>query len=430
MKKATLLALTALFFALSAQSQTDARVLFIGNSYTEVNNLPQMTENVARSMGCTLTWSSNTPGGCTFSQHCTNQSMTLIREGSWDFVVLQEQSQYPSFPQSQVEEEVFPYAERLVDSVYAHSPCAEPMFYMTWGRQNGDAYNAQFFPILGSYEGMDSMLYEGMDSMLYERYVYMAEAFDASVCPVGRVWRYLREHHPEIELYAPDGSHPSVAGSYAGACSFFVMFFGRNPEEIAFEPSGLEREVAGTIRHAVFEVVFRQLGQWKRPQPTATVSLLSSEGDEATLVAHATHADSLTWDFGDGTTTSISTATGDSIATHRYADTGNYEVTLIASRHCMTDTARVAVHIIADTTEVGVDAPQSSAFDAPLQIFPNPTKATPTVTLHGKPMAPSEITVIASDGRTIPFGEELPAGVFTLQVKKEGRVYKGTLIKL
>lgn len=55
----------------------------------------------------------------------------MIRNGGWDFVVLQEQSQYPSFPQWQVETGVFPYAARLEDSVYAASPCAEPVFYMT-----------------------------------------------------------------------------------------------------------------------------------------------------------------------------------------------------------------------------------------------------------------------------------------------------------
>ena len=80
-----------------------ANVLFVGNSYIYTNNLPQMTANVASSAGYRMTWQSNAPGGCTFMQHCANQSMTMIRNGGWDFVVLQEQSQYPSFPQWQVE---------------------------------------------------------------------------------------------------------------------------------------------------------------------------------------------------------------------------------------------------------------------------------------------------------------------------------------
>lgn len=251
--------LAAVLMLIVAAAHGQTNVLFIGNSYTSVNNLPQMTADVAASMGLTMTWSSNTPGGCTFSQHCTNQSMTLILQGGWDFVVLQEQSQYPSFPQLQVEAEVFPYATQLVNAVNSANPDAEAMFYMTWGRKNGDADNAQYFPVLGTYEGMDSML--------YERYMQMAADNDASVCPVGRVWRYLRENHRNIELYQSDGSHPSMAGTYAAACSFYVMFFGNDPDSIIYTPDGVTPHEAETIRHAVHEVVFSHLEQWKRQMP-------------------------------------------------------------------------------------------------------------------------------------------------------------------
>ena len=156
--KSLLFAFSIALGAFHCQGQEAVNVLFVGNSYTEVNNLPLMVQQVAQSMGETLVFQSNTPGGCTFRQHCSNSSMELIRQGGWDFVVLQEQSQYPSFPQGQVEAEVFPFAQRLVDSVYRHSPCAEPVFYMTWGRKYGDAGNAPYFPVLGTYEGMDSML--------------------------------------------------------------------------------------------------------------------------------------------------------------------------------------------------------------------------------------------------------------------------------
>jgi hypothetical protein len=40
----------------------------------------------------------------------------------------------------------------------------------------------------------------------------MAETNDAIVAPVGAVWNYIRQNHPEIELYNPDESHPSLIG--------------------------------------------------------------------------------------------------------------------------------------------------------------------------------------------------------------------------
>jgi hypothetical protein len=87
------------------------RALFIGNSYTQVNNLPLMVSNVASSVGDTLVFDSNTPGGFTFKGHSTNaNSLAKISAGNWDYVVLQEQSQLPSFPIFQVQSDVFPFA--------------------------------------------------------------------------------------------------------------------------------------------------------------------------------------------------------------------------------------------------------------------------------------------------------------------------------
>lgn len=254
MKRILLLSLLLLSLEVFAASK---RVLWIGNSYTEVNDLPQMTADIAKNMGNVIDFSSYTPGGCTFEQHCSNMSMTLICNGGWDVVVLQEQSQLPSFPQSQVEVECFPYAARLVDSVYAHNPNGEAMFYMTWGRKDGDQANAKYFPVLGTYEGMDSML--------YERYMQMAADNDASVSPVGRVWRYLRTNEPDLELYAGDGSHPSLAGSYAAACTFHTMFFGDDPSLITTD-LGLDSKAAAAIRAAVKIVVFDNISQWQRQQ--------------------------------------------------------------------------------------------------------------------------------------------------------------------
>lgn len=418
--------LVAVLAAVSVQAQPQARVLFIGNSYTEVNNLPQMTADIARSMGAELSCTSHTPGGCTFSQHCTNESMELIRRGGWDVVVLQEQSQYPSFPQSQVEAEVFPFAQRLVDSVYAASPCAEPMFYMTWGRKNGDARNARYFPVLGTYEGMDSML--------YERYMYMAEANDASVCPVGRVWRYLRERHPEIELYQSDESHPSVEGTYAAACSFYVMLFGEDPETITYSPEGVEPEAAEAIRQAVHEVVYNAQGRWHRQPPRVEIEILETEDLMVTVAAHTAMADSVTWDFGDGFSPRVTTAAGDSVLTHYYEVPGTYEVTLVASRHCMSDTTRETISISTDTT-VGIVGVQCTASHM-LEIFPNPAFATPVIAVNGTVVTPAnaEITITTPTGCSVPYHRlcsgDLPAGLYFIKVVFVGRTYTEKFVKL
>lgn len=338
------------------QAQNTPNVLFIGNSYTGVNDLPQMISDMASSTGERMTYTSNTPGGCTFQGHCNNNSMSMICQGGWDIVVLQEQSQLPSFPQNQVEQVCFPYAQQLVDSIYAHNPCAEPMFYMTWGRKNGDQQNTPYFPVLGTYEGMDSML--------CERYIYMAETNDAALCPVGRVWRYLRTYHPDIELYQSDESHPSIAGTYAAACSFYVMFFHRNPENITFTAT-LDDATAQTIRTAVRRIVFDSLSRWQRTRPHASFTV-SITGSTVYFTSSSTNTDSLTYYFGDGTSITIDSTYV--IVSHTYADNNTHRAFLVAYRRCMTDTAWYILNRIDQPTVT-----------IPLTVYPNPTTSRLTV---------------------------------------------------
>ena len=129
MKTLNPLLIAALTFFISSSFAQTKNVLFLGNSYTGVNNLPLLTYNLALSLGDTINYDSNTPGGYTYEGHSTNAtSLAKIAQGNWDFVVLQEQSQKPSFPPSQVATEVYPYAQVLVDSIKSANACTEPFF--------------------------------------------------------------------------------------------------------------------------------------------------------------------------------------------------------------------------------------------------------------------------------------------------------------
>lgn len=230
------------------------KVLFIGNSYTDVNKLPQLIASMAEAGGDTLVFSANLPGGHTFNNHLNNSTtVSLIQQGGWDYVVLQGQSQEPSFPDGQFYAETYPYAQQLCEMIRQYNPEAEIVFYMTWGRKNGDQYNCPYFQPLCTYEGMDSLL--------YLRYMTMAEDFGAEVSPVGALWHYLRDHQPDIELYASDESHPSLAGSYAAACSFYSVLFRKNPRANTYNP-GIAEDAAERIREAASKLVYDSLAKW------------------------------------------------------------------------------------------------------------------------------------------------------------------------
>lgn len=250
---ATFLLLFLFLINSSGQGQSK-RVLFIGNSYTFVNNMPQITATIASSVGDQLIFNSSAISSYSLQLHSTNTTtLGLIRQGGWNYVVLQEHSQYPSEPLSWVQTNVYPYAQYLDGEINRYNTGVETIFYMTWGRKNGDADRCPRLPSVCTYIGMDDLT--------RERYMYMAQANQAVVSPVGAVWRYIRDNYPTIELYDTDGSHPSPAGSYAAACCFYTAIFRKDPTLITYNFT-LSADNASKIRAAAKQVVFNNLNSW------------------------------------------------------------------------------------------------------------------------------------------------------------------------
>ena len=292
------------------------KVLFLGNSYTAVNDLPAMLAAAAASVGDTLVRDMYAPGGYTLQQHLQdNQSINKIKSGGWDYVVLQEQSQRPSFPEYSLAE-----ASQLSNRIRQYNSCARPLFYMTWGRKNGDA------SVCSSWAPVCT--YAGMDSLLHLRYKLMAEKNHTQVSPVGATWKYIREHFPGIELYQADESHPSLAGTYAGSCCFYASVFKKDPATITYN-GGLSASVAANIRLAAKLVVYDILAKWYFPDhpPKADFGYAAGTGtNEIQLINKSLQADSYLWNFGDGDTSTKANPM------HSYPSNGSFTVTLTVSR--------------------------------------------------------------------------------------------------
>ncbi|MDD2411861.1 MAG: T9SS type A sorting domain-containing protein [Bacteroidales bacterium] len=415
-RQITLLSIFIILFG-SGFAQTSKRVLFIGNSYTAVNNLPQIVSELATSAGDHLIFDSNTPGGQTFQGHSTNSiSLQKIMSGNWDFVVLQEQSQLPSFPDWQVQASVFPYAKILDSLIHAYNPCGETMFYMTWGRKNGDADNCPSWPPLCTYEGMDSLL--------YLRYMMMAEENNALVSPVGAVWKYLRQNHPHIELYSSDESHPSLAGSYAAACCFYTSIFRKDPMSITNDYN-LPAADAANIRAAVKTIVYENLLNWHIGEydPIANFSFdISNNMVEFTNLS--TNASSYKWDFGDGeTSTDIS-------PNHVYDVNDIFTVTLIANYCDYSDTTKQSINIITSSVE-------DPLLQKSILLYPNPVSDQLIINLEnidevyvlnsiGQTFTPSHTSIGTST--SIDFSS-FPSGIYFLVISTNGKLVTHKAIK-
>lgn len=320
-----------LFSMYSLYSQDTKNVLFLGNSYTYVNNLPSLIQQAATSTGDTFTYDSNTPGGHRLKGHATNTtSINKIAVGNWDYVVLQDQSQYPSFSDVQVAIEVYPYATQLSNLIKQHNPCATTAFYMTWGRENGDAQNCVEWPAVCTYEGMDNLL--------RQRYQIMANDNNGITSPVGAVWRYLRTNHPTLDLYSGDGSHPSLMGSYTAAITFYCSLYRKDPTLVTFN-STLSAADATIIKNTVKQVVFNDFSEWNigKYDPIASFDTTNTN-ENYTFTNTSENGISYNWDFGDGTTTT------DQNPIHTYSNNGDYTITLTITNCGKTS---IATHNIA-----------------------------------------------------------------------------------
>lgn len=284
MKNSYLTLFIALFFCSSfGYCQMSKSALFVGNSYTATNNLPSIISQLASSHGHTFTYESITPGGYMWSVHADNAStMETILNGEYDYLVLQEQSVQLARGMDGFAEyghTSFPPADQLNHQSKILNQCRKTMLYLTWGRQPGN----DLYSFLNSPYGGD---YSEMQHHLTENYLDLAESLDAEIAPVGAVWKYVIDNHPEVNLYMGDESHPSLAGTYLAACTFYTSLFYESAAGGWVAP-GLTAEVAETIQDAVDEVVLGSLGDWlisATEIPCEVSSLPHNNGDWETTI--------------------------------------------------------------------------------------------------------------------------------------------------
>lgn len=414
-KTLLLLLLTSLAFVFG---QTTKKVFFVGNSYTYYNDLPVLIASIATSTGDVLTHQSHTPGGSTLQDHASNQNvLSTIGLGNWDYVILQEQSQLPSFPLAQVQTDVFPFAQQLSTLINNQNPCGNVIFYMTWGRKYGDQSNCTSLPYICTYEGMDDKL--------YDRYMQMATDNESLVSPVGKVWRTIRTQYPSLELYSSDESHPSYLGSMAAAYTFYTIIFKKNPTLATFNGS-LSASEATILKNTVKNVVFDHMDTWlvTANDVHSQFSYTYPSSQTVQFTNQTQNATSFLWSFGDGTTSILENPQ------HSYTTPGNYTVSLTTNA-CggnSTKTKSLTVNNLS-TLENSKNT---------VQISPNPTHNFINI------IAGSEFSLSSlkdASGRIVNYNlkktesgysislQHLSSGVYVLQYKIDEKEYTKKIIK-
>ncbi len=205
----TILLISFITASIFAQSKSDTlKVLFVGNSYTHVNNLPQITSIISEDVNTKLITRESTKGGAKLREHWFGErglkTKEKIKNGNFDIVVLQ------GFSMSTIEfpDTLTKYAKLFCDFIRENG--AEPYFYLTWARKNRPKYQAT------------------IDSVYYS----IAAENNAVVVPVGKAWHLAEKLRPNIELFQIDGSHPSNLGTLLAASVFVATITNEIPNRI------------------------------------------------------------------------------------------------------------------------------------------------------------------------------------------------------
>jgi len=190
------------------------RVLFIGNSYTYYNNMPELFSKLAETGKAGVgEVRMVAPGGYRLKDHWKEgDALRTLHEGRWHYVVLQDQStlgveQWIEGKRHVTSDEVFrPYAEKWAAEIRKSG--AVLVFFLTWA-------------------GIDTP--EDQPALNYA-YTSAARETQGRVAPVGVAWERVRQQWPSVNLFSIGrGSHPSPEGSYLAACTIYATIFQKSP---------------------------------------------------------------------------------------------------------------------------------------------------------------------------------------------------------
>ena len=219
-----------------ASSGDGLHVLFIGNSLTYVNSLPDMLSVLADSAGGRRIDAKMVafPDYALEDHWNEGTAIRSIESGGWTHVVMQ---QGPSASE-EGRTLLLNYAPRFAAAIERVN--AKPAMYSVWPQSN----RPQDYP------------------RAIETYRMAADQIHGVFLPVADAWLAAWKRDANLPLYAPDGLHPSVAGSYLAALVMYAVLLEKSPVGLprSFKMPGgpvitLPEDMVATLQAAAAEAV-------------------------------------------------------------------------------------------------------------------------------------------------------------------------------
>lgn len=230
----------------------DTKILFVGNSLTFFNDMPDMVQQMANNAGKDVLVDEATVAGIAL-RHLVNNEMVIekINSQAWNYVVLQSDD-ITAFPDMyDIEIDVL---NTFADYILSNNSSSEIIYKMVWGLRNGvtvEELNGEI--VYYSYEEYMDKIYDGT--------LYVANQVGLAISPVGWTWKKVRQEHPDIELFGSDNAHPSYNGSYLTAAVHYASIFKESCINNSFN-GDLTSVEAMILRTAASNMVLDSLDLW------------------------------------------------------------------------------------------------------------------------------------------------------------------------
>ena len=242
--------LVALLLLSALQPSAQERVLFVGNSLTYYNDMPQLFAGIANDKGYRVEVDSYTVGGTGLAEMlASGEVLRLIESDRWDKLVLQPGTGESSGGSIHTDSSAW-VVRRLVDALHAVNPYAKVCLYeISNGVTPGDGS--------GDY---DYYLYT--QQRILDTVTKIARLAEVPLAPAGECFRehYATRHDLMLHSVFND-IHPNLAGSYLVACAIFETLY-----EVPVVPCGyygnLDQEQAEYLQQIADTVVLPNRERW------------------------------------------------------------------------------------------------------------------------------------------------------------------------
>ncbi len=231
------------------------KVLFVGNSLTYFNDMPQTVQKMCDEQKLNLKIDQITYPGARLSEFAKSifwnnisirrvdsneqsSGVAKILSNQWDRVILQEAGGVELIPEFQLYsfEPSLTFLDSIIKSIHGKTVLYQAYTGKLFPRHRCESkwfiyYTEAFAPL--RYEASIVPLDENFCTKVYnnseseymaikQEYDKMAEKLNADQVKIGYAFEEFKKTHPEIPVYVSDtNTHPSLQGSYLIACMFF-----------------------------------------------------------------------------------------------------------------------------------------------------------------------------------------------------------------